>query len=176
MLSSASDYYWLSSRAAPDPALADRDFARHCLLRLIQGQGQNAVFELGADLLPVDLVRQRERPGEMPDIVFGIERLHAVVFRRIDLRLDLQHLVLNTDINRFLVDPRHLHDHGQRVLGLEDVGRRRVGAKMPLPGLSGAAAERYGATSSSAGSLMPYRFNEPRLQKIPRARSRVQNW
>src|SRR3954447_23366960 len=31
----------------------------------------------------------------------------------------------------------------------------RVGAKMPLPGLSGAAAERYGATPSSAGCPMP---------------------
>src|SRR4051794_41713903 len=52
----------------------------------------------------------------------------------------------------------------------------RVGAKMPLPGLSGAAAERYGATPSSAGGPMPYRFNEPRRHKIPRARYRVQNW
>src|SRR3954451_21343001 len=47
---------------------------------------------------------------------------------------------------------------------------------MPLPGLSGAAAERYGATPSSAGCPMPYRFNEPRRHKIPRARYRVQNW
>ena len=53
---------------------------------------------------------------------------------------------------------------------------RRVGAKMPLPGLGGAAAERYGATPSSAGCPMPYRFNEPRRHKIPRARYRVQNW
>src|SRR5947209_16426936 len=43
-----------------------------------------------------------------------------------------------------------------------DPGRSRVGAKMPLPGLGGAAAERYGATPSSAGCPMPYRFNEPR--------------
>src|SRR3954464_8693051 len=47
---------------------------------------------------------------------------------------------------------------------------------MPLPGLSGAAAERYGATPSSAGHPMPYKFNEPRRHKIPRARYRVQNW
>src|SRR3954467_12922802 len=47
---------------------------------------------------------------------------------------------------------------------------------MPLPGLSGAAAERYGATPSSAGGPMPYRFNEPHRHKIPRARYRVQNW
>src|SRR6476619_6128541 len=52
----------------------------------------------------------------------------------------------------------------------------RVGAKMLLPGLGGAAAERYGATPSSAGCPMPYRFNEPRRHKIPRARYRVQNW
>src|SRR3954451_651566 len=52
----------------------------------------------------------------------------------------------------------------------------RVGAKMPLPGLGGAAAERYGATPSSAGRPMPYKFNEPRRHKIPRARYRVQTW
>src|SRR3954447_8311961 len=40
----------------------------------------------------------------------------------------------------------------------------------------GAAAERYGATPSSAGRPMPYKFNEPRRHKIPRARYRVQNW
>src|SRR5215217_597991 len=47
---------------------------------------------------------------------------------------------------------------------------------MPLPGLSGAAAERYGTTPSFAGRPMPYKFNEPRRHKIPRARYRVQNW
>src|SRR5919202_3254281 len=52
----------------------------------------------------------------------------------------------------------------------------RVDAKMPLPGLGGAAVERYGATPSSAGRPMPYKFNEPRRHKIPRARYRVQNW
>src|SRR3954464_3477077 len=41
---------------------------------------------------------------------------------------------------------------------------------MPLPGLGGAAAELYGATPSSAGCPMPYRFNVPRRPKIPRAR------
>src|SRR4051812_25791637 len=39
-----------------------------------------------------------------------------------------------------------------------------------------AAVERYGATPSSAGRPMPYKFNEPRRHKIPRARYRVQNW
>src|SRR3954470_16738942 len=58
----------------------------------------------------------------------------------------------------------------------QSVPQSRVGAKMPLPGLSGAAAERYGATPSSAGCPMPYRFNEPHCHKIPRARYRVQNW
>src|SRR3954452_8574101 len=59
---------------------------------------------------------------------------------------------------------------------LSRVHRRSVGAKMPLPGLGGAAAERYGATPSSAGCPMPYRFKEPCRHKIPRARYRVQNW
>src|SRR5215217_2539742 len=47
---------------------------------------------------------------------------------------------------------------------------------MPFPGLGGVAAERYGATPSSTGRPMPYKFNEPRRHKIPRARYRVQNW
>jgi len=62
----------------------------------------------------------------------------------------------------------------ERGIGL--VSLTRVGAKMPLPGLGGTAAERYGATPSSAGCPMPYRFNEPCRHKIPRARYRVQNW
>src|SRR3954449_7187110 len=33
-----------------------------------------------------------------------------------------------------------------------------------------------GAAPTSAGCPMPYRFNEPRRHKIPRARYRVQNW
>src|SRR5690348_16979875 len=48
----------------------------------------------------------------------------------------------------------------------------RVNAKMPLPGLGGAAVEQYGATPLSAGCPMPYRFNEPRRHKILRARYR----
>jgi hypothetical protein len=43
-------------------------------------------------------------------------------------------------------------------------------------GPGGAAVELYGATPSSAGCPMPYRFNEPRRHKIPRARYQVQNW
>src|SRR4051812_13865313 len=37
--------------STPEPASADRDFARHCLPRLFQAQRQNAVFEVGDDLL-----------------------------------------------------------------------------------------------------------------------------
>src|SRR3954471_12782682 len=47
---------------------------------------------------------------------------------------------------------------------------------MLLSGLGGAVAGRYGATPSSAGCPMPYKFNEPHRHKIPRARYRVQNW
>jgi hypothetical protein len=39
--------------------LIDRDLSRDRLLCLLQRQGQDAVIELGADLLLVDLVRQR---------------------------------------------------------------------------------------------------------------------
>ncbi len=34
----------------------------------------------------------------------------------------------------------------------------------------------YRASPSFSGCLMPYRFNEPRRRRIPRARYRVQNW
>ena len=66
----------------------NRNFVRHRLFRLFQGQGQNPVFDLGGDLLLIDLVRQREWSGEVADVVFGIERLHALVLSRIDFRLD----------------------------------------------------------------------------------------
>src|SRR6266481_10116899 len=58
----------LSSILFFDLQSAHRDPPRHGLLGLFEGQGQHAVFELRADLLLIDLVRQRERPGEMAEI------------------------------------------------------------------------------------------------------------
>ena len=49
------------------------------LLHLLQRQSQHAVAQRRADLLLVDAMRQREGAREMADIVFGIERLHALV-------------------------------------------------------------------------------------------------
>ena len=59
----------------------DRDLARLGVPGLGQGQGQDAVFEVGADLLLVDLVRQRERARVVTDVVLGIDRLHVLVLR-----------------------------------------------------------------------------------------------
>src|SRR4051812_48370863 len=84
--------------------------------------------------------------------------------------LDLVRHTIGSSKRAQTLDPNQPPENSHEALNL------RVGAKMPLPGLSGAAAERYGATPSSAGGPMPYRFNEPRRHKIPRARYRVQNW
>src|SRR3954470_6759961 len=84
----------------------------------------------------------------------------------------------NPDFSNTRAEPMLSTSHTAPMRKIEGwcKAQTRVGAKMPLPGLSGAAAERYGATPSSAGCPMPYRFNEPRRHKIPRARYRVQNW
>src|SRR3984957_6693163 len=69
----------------------DRDLARLGVLGLGQGQGQDAVFEVGADLFLVDLVRQRERARVVADVVLGIDRLQILVLSEVDLSLDPQH-------------------------------------------------------------------------------------
>src|SRR3954447_10579268 len=58
----------------------------------------------------------------------------------------------------------------------QELSRWALVQKCRFRAWGGAAAERYGATPSSAGRPMPYKFNEPRRHKIPRARYRVQNW
>src|SRR4029077_1239774 len=69
---SASMLMALAANPFFDLQSADRDPPRHGLLRLFERQGQHAVFELRADLLLIDLVRQCEGPGEMAGIVLCI--------------------------------------------------------------------------------------------------------
>src|SRR5689334_24293276 len=51
-----------------------------------------------------------------------------------------------------------------------------VGAKFVTQQLGHGEGGAYRAALPSLGCLMPYRFNEPRRHKLPRARYRVQNW
>src|SRR4051794_37136153 len=48
--------------------------------------------------------------------------------------------------------------------------------EIAVPGFGRNDGGAYRAAPSSAGCPMPYKFNEPRRHKIPRARYRVQNW
>src|SRR5271166_2910883 len=72
----------------------DRDLARLGVLGLGQGQGQDAVFEVGADLFLIDRVRQRERASVVADVVLGVDRLHVLVLGEVDLSVDPQDVVL----------------------------------------------------------------------------------
>ena len=92
--------------------LIDRDLSRDRLLCLLQRQGQDAVIELGGDLLLVDLVRQCERAGEMADIVFGVEWLQALVLGKVKSSLDPQHIIFDIHLDIFFFDPWDLHHDG----------------------------------------------------------------
>jgi error-prone DNA polymerase len=100
----------------------DRDLARLGVLGFGQGQGQDAVFEICADLLLVDLVRQRERARVVADVILGIDRLLILVLREVDSSVDLQDVVLKRDIEVLLLDPGHFQNDGERVVGLVDIG------------------------------------------------------
>src|SRR5271166_1820242 len=101
--------------------LIDRDLSRDRLLCLLQRQGQDAVIELGADLLLVDLVRQRKRAGEVADIVLGVERLQPLVFGEIDPSFNPKHVVFDINLDILLFDSRDFHHDGQGVVGFVDV-------------------------------------------------------
>src|SRR5579862_3239928 len=62
----------------------------------------------------------------MPHAIFGIDRLIAFVLGQIDLGVDLQHVILEADIQVVLLHAWHFEDHAQRVVGLIDVGGRDV--------------------------------------------------
>src|SRR5271166_2407751 len=109
-------------RARESFASPDRDLARLGVLGLWQGQGQHAVFEIGADLLLVDCAPEGEGARVMADVVFGVDGLHVLVLRKIDAAVDAEHVLLDVDVEVLLLDARHLEHDGERLLGLADVG------------------------------------------------------
>jgi hypothetical protein len=48
---------------------------------LRQGQGQDAIFEVGADLVLVDFLAQREPAGEAADFVLTVDRTESLLER-----------------------------------------------------------------------------------------------
>ena len=111
-------------------ASTDVDPTRLGLFSLGQSQRQDSILHLGLDPPLVDSIgREAERPAIMPNIVFGVHRLELLVFREVDAAGDAQHVVFKADIDIRLVNPGHLHDRGQRIVDLEDVGRRHEGSR-----------------------------------------------
>src|SRR3954469_1018319 len=55
----------------------------------------------------------------------------------------------------------------------KSVGAVDVGAQMALKAV---AADGYRDRPLKLGSLMPYKANEPRRHKIPKARYKIENW
>src|ERR1700761_3917259 len=64
----------------------------------------------------------------MPDRIFRVERLEAVVAFGLDAPFDAEHLILDLNVYRLPLDARHLHDNLQRVGGFENISRRHVKA------------------------------------------------
>src|SRR5438874_8515941 len=84
---------------------ADLDTSGCRLACLLERQCQHAVLKLRADLLLVDFVRQRERPREVTDIVFGIKRLKALILAGVDAGIDAENVVFQVHRYVFLVYP-----------------------------------------------------------------------
>jgi hypothetical protein len=60
----------------------------------------------------------------VPNIIFRVERLQAVILRQVKPPLYGQHSIFHTDINIALFDSRHFKDNRQVVFRFVDVRRR----------------------------------------------------
>ncbi|HWZ67557.1 MAG TPA: hypothetical protein VNW89_07000 [Stellaceae bacterium] len=110
-------------------------------------QGQHAVVELRADLLLIDLVRQRERPGEMANIVFGVQRVHR--FRLIPL--GAREIEGQDPVSVFGLDPVCVDFDRQGDRAIEPSGEPL--ATMQRPG--GAVVDGLAAGNSDGVALDP---------------------
>jgi hypothetical protein len=59
------------------------------------------------------------------DVVFGIDRLQLFVFGEVDPGINLQDIVLDTDVDAVFLDASHFQDHRQRLLRLKDIDCRQ---------------------------------------------------
>jgi hypothetical protein len=105
--------------------LFDLDCPRLGFLDLGQHQGENAVIQLGCDLVLVDLAGEPEAARIVTHVVLGVERLQSLIFGEIQPALDFENAVLDADIDAVFIDPWHFQHDVQRVVGLVDVRRRQ---------------------------------------------------
>src|SRR5690348_12968128 len=71
-------------------SLADRDPPGLSSRTSRQRQSEHPILELGANVLPVDLVGEREGSRVMPDVVLGVDGFQPGVPRRVEAPLDAQ--------------------------------------------------------------------------------------
>ena len=120
-------------KSPAEPASADLDLLRLRLGRLGDGDGQDAVVELGLDGVLVHPGRQAERAREGAvgplDPVVVVLRL---VLLELALALEGEDVVLDGDLDLLLRDTGQLGLHLVGVRGLEDVDRGRPGPRRLL--------------------------------------------
>src|SRR6185436_8442169 len=106
----------------PGVGSANRDATRFRAFSLWQNQGNYPITQLGRDLVLVDHPGNPKAPPIGTDIVFAIDGLQTRVLVEIDPAFNSEHAILDTEIDIFPVNARHLQHQGQSILGLEDVG------------------------------------------------------
>ena len=79
----------------------NRDSPWRGFVSFLQRQRNDAIFQLRADLLLIDLARQRERSRKMANVVLCVQRFEPFVFSEIDASLDPQHIVFEMDVDIF---------------------------------------------------------------------------
>ena len=83
----------------------DLNRARLGFLDLGQHKREDAVLQLGRDLVLVDPARKPEAARIVADVVLGIERLQPLVFGEIQPSVDLENSVFDADVDAALFDP-----------------------------------------------------------------------
>src|SRR6059058_1312205 len=106
------------------PPSANSNCTRLGFFELRQHEREHAVLQVGADLALIDLARKPETARIMADVVFGIERLQALIFGKIQSPVDLENAVLNANLDAALLHARHFENDVQRVIRLINVGVR----------------------------------------------------
>src|ERR1700757_2961938 len=80
---------------------------RLSFLDLRQHQREHAVFQLGCDLVLIDLARKPEAARIVADVVLGIEGLQALIFGEVQSSIDLENAVFNPNLDTALLGARH---------------------------------------------------------------------
>src|SRR5215469_9087812 len=115
---------FLLARSAQPAKLSHLDPACLGLFGLGQYKRDHAVLHLGTDLALVDLVGHLEAARVVADVVFSIDRLHPLVFGKVDSALDGDNIVLDVGLDAVGPHAWHFKHDGQGLGGLENIGHR----------------------------------------------------